>query len=422
MTDLLPETLAHLENFPLLTMTGEDLLHNQLRFKANLQNSNMDLDDLRESPSSCLASESMQYAFGMSAIENEDYPAAIHCMDELLVMWPMYFDSCLKLLKIFFKLRMIELFNKEAEYAHWLLVHLNVSDPETLLTYQEDWKSIAIMGRDLDGENPRYEPEAAPSIGSSEIPVNNLVAFYFQIDKGISDAVQSHKTRKLDGIKLQREESHAKIVCLTDADDKRMDQTVEQDTPSTALPELADSNTEQNLKRINLLHQRKKCARRIGESWEDDNGCRQVMICDRNLFNKRKLSENDKENSGKLSALATLACAKELPPVGPDVSAEIKRIGDEQPNFASATEQILDTLHAQCLSGMSATLPPLLLYGAPGVGKTRYVKRIAAALGLPYCDIPLAGSADAFKISGLSRYWGCAGPGMIASTLVLPVV
>ncbi len=417
MTDQLPNTLAHLENSPLLTMTGEGLLQNQQLFKANLNKSNMNLDDLHAWSSSRRDSECVQNVFGMSAIENENYPAALYCMDELLVMWPMSFDPCHKLLEILYKLRMVELFNREAEYAHWLLVHLNVSDPEVQLTYQEGWKSIAIMGRDLDGENPRYETDAAPPIGNSEMHVNNLVAFYFQIDKGISDAVQSHKTRKLETIKLQHEESYAKIVCLTDADDKRMDQTAEKDTPSTALPELADSSAEQNLKRINLLHQRKRCVRQTGESWEDENGCRQVMICDKNQFGKRRMSEKDKENIAKLSALVNLTCAKELPPVGPEVFAEIKRIGDEQPNFSSVTEQILDTLHAQCLSGMSASLPPLLLYGAPGVGKTRYVKRIAAALGLPYCDIPLAGSADAFKISGLSRYWGSAGPGMIASTL-----
>jgi ATP-dependent Lon protease len=98
------------------------------------------------------------------------------------------------------------------------------------------------------------------------------------------------------------------------------------------------------------------------------------------------------------------------------VFAKIEKIGAEQPNFHEATEIILNTLYAQCLSGMPACLPPLLMNGGAGVGKTRYMKRITKALDLPICDISLAGISDTFPISGLSRYWKGAGPGNIAIT------
>lgn len=142
-----------------------------------------------------------------------------------------------------------------------------------------------------------------------------------------------------------------------------------------------------------------------------------VRICDPGLFEVRLSREFDQEKKGQLQSVDRIVAYKLLKPILPAVFDEIARIGEEQPNFHAVTELILNTLHAQCLAGMHPNLPPILMHGAPGVGKTRYVKRMAKALGLDYCDIPLAGSSDAFKISGLSRYWGTAGPGLVASTL-----
>jgi hypothetical protein len=41
-----PQTLAHIENFPLLTMSGEELLLNQKRFETNLKKAGMHLASL----------------------------------------------------------------------------------------------------------------------------------------------------------------------------------------------------------------------------------------------------------------------------------------------------------------------------------------------------------------------------------------
>ena len=142
-----------------------------------------------------------------------------------------------------------------------------------------------------------------------------------------------------------------------------------------------------------------------------------IRICDAAQFEMRVNSETESDRKAMIRSLAKVTHLKRLPPIPRPVFEEIGRIGDEQPNFHKVTDLILDTLYAQCLSGMPATLPPILMYGAAGVGKTRYVKRITKALGLVYCDIPLSGNSDGFKVTGLSRYWSSAGPGMVASTL-----
>lgn len=140
-----------------------------------------------------------------------------------------------------------------------------------------------------------------------------------------------------------------------------------------------------------------------------------VEVCNADQFQARRQNESEKDNDKKLASLTGLTQPKRLPFISLQVFPEIERIGQEQPNFAEVTELVLNTLHSQALTGRPAQLPPMLLSGPPGVGKTRYIKRIAAALGVPFADIQLAGVPDAFRISGLSRYWGTAGEGVIAN-------
>lgn len=140
-----------------------------------------------------------------------------------------------------------------------------------------------------------------------------------------------------------------------------------------------------------------------------------ITVCDAKLFHERLGLESDKDNEKRLGGLKGITKPKKLTHVPVQALAEIERLGEEQPNFAEVTELIINTLHAQMITGRSAQLPPLLLSGAPGVGKTRYIKRIAKILGVAFADIQLAGVPDAFKICGLSRYWGTAGEGVIAN-------
>ncbi len=143
-----------------------------------------------------------------------------------------------------------------------------------------------------------------------------------------------------------------------------------------------------------------------------------IHVCDEKAFQKRLKQETEKYHEKKLFSLTRITKPKRLQLISPNVFSEIERIGEEQPNFAEVTELILTTLHSQAITGRAAQLPPMLLTGAPGVGKTRYIKRIAAALKLPFIDIQLAGVADAYKICGLSRYWGSGGTGLVVNTFV----
>ncbi len=65
-----------------------------------------------------------------------------------------------------------------------------------------------------------------------------------------------------------------------------------------------------------------------------------------------------------------------------------------------------------------ASIPPLLLLGPPGIGKTHVAKRLAAAIGVPYRLLSLNLSPAFGQIGGLEVVWRGARPGKVAQALI----
>jgi len=59
------------------------------------------------------------------------------------------------------------------------------------------------------------------------------------------------------------------------------------------------------------------------------------------------------------------------------------------------------------------SLPPLLIVGPPGIGKTRFARRLGELTGVPMRVINAGGSADSRDFSGTARGWGTAHPARI---------
>lgn len=73
---------------------------------------------------------------------------------------------------------------------------------------------------------------------------------------------------------------------------------------------------------------------------------------------------------------------------------------------AVRTELVL----ARHCGSKSLRLPPLLLVGDGGIGKSRFVRKLAAALGLPLGQVSAAGSADNRALAGTARGWSSMQP------------
>lgn len=107
----------------------------------------------------------------------------------------------------------------------------------------------------------------------------------------------------------------------------------------------------------------------------------------------------------------------------PDIVTLKAALNREFPWMVDITERVIAQL---CLARYLARdvfrLPPILLVGPPGSGKTRYAQRLAELANVPSTLISIGGSADNRALQGTARGWGTATPSLIAQTIVRDVV
>ncbi len=89
------------------------------------------------------------------------------------------------------------------------------------------------------------------------------------------------------------------------------------------------------------------------------------------------------------------------------------------PNFREPIRIIANTLALAETSGKPLRIPPLLLLGPPGVGKTYFSQRVADMLGAPHASVafdqPMAGDT----LRGSDKHWGNTESGLLFKLLCL---
>ena len=87
----------------------------------------------------------------------------------------------------------------------------------------------------------------------------------------------------------------------------------------------------------------------------------------------------------------------------------------EFPWFSAAIERITDDLrlHALAPGPKWFRFRPLLLVGPPGIGKSRFARRLSNLAGTGMRTISLAGSPDSIDLRGTSRGWSTAQPSAV---------
>ena len=104
--------------------------------------------------------------------------------------------------------------------------------------------------------------------------------------------------------------------------------------------------------------------------------------------------------------------------VKPSALPEIDALLDELPNFSEVLEDIRKHL-ALCIgSNDSIELPPMLLLGEPGIGKTHFARRIARLLGTGFGFVPMSSLTAGWVLSGASSQWKNAKPGKVFDTFL----
>jgi len=104
--------------------------------------------------------------------------------------------------------------------------------------------------------------------------------------------------------------------------------------------------------------------------------------------------------------------------VKPSAMPPMDELFDELPNFGTVLEDIRKQL-ALCMDSEDAVeLPPMLLLGAPGIGKTHFARRIARLLGTGFGFVPMSSLTAGWILSGASSQWKNAKPGKVFETFL----
>ncbi|MDH3320646.1 MAG: AAA family ATPase [Betaproteobacteria bacterium] len=104
--------------------------------------------------------------------------------------------------------------------------------------------------------------------------------------------------------------------------------------------------------------------------------------------------------------------------VKPSAMPPMDELFDELPNFGGVLEDIRKQL-ALCIDSEDAVeLPPMLLLGAPGIGKTHFARRIAQLLGTGFGFVPMSTLTAGWILGGASSQWKNAKPGKVFETFL----
>jgi len=87
------------------------------------------------------------------------------------------------------------------------------------------------------------------------------------------------------------------------------------------------------------------------------------------------------------------------------------------PNFIEVITYYKAQFRLNLLTGRDY-IPPVLLLGAPGIGKTAFAKALATALQTGYTFIDMASASANWILSGLSTSWNGAKPGKLVTAML----
>lgn len=91
---------------------------------------------------------------------------------------------------------------------------------------------------------------------------------------------------------------------------------------------------------------------------------------------------------------------------------------DELPNFCEILDDIRKQIALCASSNDPMELPPMLLLGEPGIGKTHFARRVSELLATGFGFVSMSSTTAGWILSGASSQWKNAKPGKVFDTLL----
>ena len=138
------------------------------------------------------------------------------------------------------------------------------------------------------------------------------------------------------------------------------------------------------------------------------------------------LQSLSRANERRKNYEALIALLRKSHPIGVRKLSKVPRafgthldeLEEEMPNFRQVVNTIRAMLALQVAGDGSFQLPPFLLAGDPGVGKTYFAMRLAKLMGTAFDMISMEGASSAMSLIGLEQHYYTSSPGKIFDLLV----
>lgn len=131
------------------------------------------------------------------------------------------------------------------------------------------------------------------------------------------------------------------------------------------------------------------------------------------------LSGLSKEAQAQVIALAHSGAALSGPSTEDDVYRLAADLHAESPWMRDVSSWIMARLLAHvAVGGCGLTLPPMILAGPPGIGKSHYARRLADLAGTPSRLIDVGSGTAGFRITGTEKGWSSAQAGIPVETIL----
>lgn len=158
---------------------------------------------------------------------------------------------------------------------------------------------------------------------------------------------------------------------------------------------------------------------------DDDVDRRTVQVFDPGLTDPAALIQQlpiDGESRQKMQTALKkiLAYGTTRPRSQPDHSwlKDLETLRGEFPGFTAVLDQVVQPHLSLIAAGARRVrMPPILLVGPPGVGKTAFARRLAEMLGTGCLNIDMASATNGAALAGSSTFWSNSQPSQLFNAI-----
>lgn len=101
----------------------------------------------------------------------------------------------------------------------------------------------------------------------------------------------------------------------------------------------------------------------------------------------------------------------------PGWKARTQAIACAYPNFSEVVENVIEPHLAMIAMGRLHRMPPILLVGPPGIGKTAFAREIQSVMNAPMLFVDMASQTNGSALAGSSTFFTNSAPGRIFDCL-----